>query len=106
VTAAALEGRIRAALAILAVVPRVVLFTTDHCSFCDRIKMLLARKGVSYDEVELPRDDMESRRQLVRITGRYTLPQVIVDGNPLGGWEDLRRLEEAGDLERALTAPV
>jgi glutaredoxin 3 len=85
-------------------VPRVVLFTTERCSFCDRVKMLLARKGVSYDEVYLPRDDMESRRQLVRITGRYTLPQVIVDGNPLGGWEDLRRLEDAGDLDSALAA--
>ncbi|MDX6647900.1 MAG: glutaredoxin 3 [Miltoncostaeaceae bacterium] len=84
--------------------PRVVLFTTERCSFCDRVKMLLARKGVSYDEVYLPRDDMESRRQLVRITGRYTLPQVIVDGNPLGGWEDLRRLEDAGDLDSALAA--
>ena len=89
-------------MAILGGVPRVVLFTTDHCSFCDRIKMLLARKGVTYDEVELPRDDMESRRQLVRLTGRYTLPQVIVDGTPLGGWEDVRRLEETGDLDEVL----
>ena len=83
--------------------PRVVLFTTDHCSYCDRTKVLLARKGVPYEEVEVPRDDMESRQQLVRITGRYTLPQVIVDGMPLGGWDDLRRLEEKGELEKVLT---
>ena len=94
----------RPPLAIVDRVPRVVLFTTDHCSYCDRTKVLLARKGVSYEEVEVTRDDMESRRQLVRITGRYTLPQVIVDGTPLGGWEELRRLEETGELVRVLTA--
>ena len=64
-TACSREGRSRATLDILARLPRIVLFTTERCSFCDRVKMLLARKGVSYDEVELPRDDMESRRQLV-----------------------------------------
>jgi glutaredoxin 3 len=85
-------------------VPRVVLFTTDQCSFCDRVKVLFARRGVTYDEVEVPRDDMESRRQLVQITGRYTLPQVIVDGTPLGGWDDLRRLDEAGELDRVLAS--
>jgi glutaredoxin 3 len=104
VPAASGEGLSPGALAILAAVASVVLYTTERCSFCDRVKVLLDRKGVSYDEVELPREDMESRRQLVRLTGRYTLPQLTVDGQPLGGWDDLRRLEEAGDLERALSA--
>lgn len=92
------------ALDILERVSDVVLYTTQRCSFCDRVKHLLIRRGVDYREVELPRDDIESRRLVLRLTGRYTLPQVVVDGRPMGGWDDLRRLDEAGDLERALAA--
>jgi glutaredoxin 3 len=64
-----------------------------------RAKRLLTAKGVPFEEVHLPRYDIDSRRQLVELTGRYTFPQILIDERPIGGYDDLRALDEAGRLD-------
>lgn len=80
----------------------IELYTTERCSYCVRAKELLAGHGVPFREVHLARDDAPGRRDLVRRTGLTTMPQILVDGRVLGGWEDLARLEADGRLLRAL----
>jgi glutaredoxin 3 len=82
--------------------PRIRIFTSDACSFCVRAKNLLAMKGVSFEEVYFPRSDTRARMDLVELTGRYTVPQVVVDDRPIGGWDDLKALEDAGHLDALL----
>jgi glutaredoxin 3 len=81
---------------------QVRIFTSDACSFCVRAKNLLAKKGVDFEEVYFPRHDFEARRRLVELTGRYTVPQVLVDGTPLGGWDDISALDAEGRLDGLL----
>jgi glutaredoxin 3 len=83
-------------------VAEIELYTTDRCSYCVRAKELLAGHGVPFREVYVPRDDVPGRRDLVRRTGLTTMPQILVDGRVLGGWEDLARLEADGRLVRVL----
>jgi len=82
--------------------PRIRIFTSDACSFCVRAKNLLTGKGVAFEEVYFPRHDMKARLDLVELTGRYTVPQVLVDDRPIGGWDDLKALEDAGHLDALL----
>lgn len=82
--------------------PHVKIFTSDFCSYCARAKNLLTTKGVDYEEVHFARHDVEARQGLVELTGRYTVPQILIDGRPIGGYDDLRALDEAGGLDGLL----
>jgi glutaredoxin 3 len=84
----------------------VVLYTTDSCSFCRRAKHLLMARAIPFREVFIPRDDVEALLDLIRRTGHATMPQVLVDGRPVGGWEELERLERSGELREALAGRV
>jgi glutaredoxin 3 len=80
-------------------VPHITIFTSEACGFCVRAKNLLAAKGVVYEEVNLPKYDLDSRRRLVELTGRYTFPQILFGETPIGGYDDLRALDESGRLD-------
>jgi glutaredoxin 3 len=82
--------------------PHVKIFTSDFCSYCVRAKNLLTTKGVDYEEVHFPRHDFQARQSLVELTGRYTVPQILIDGRPIGGYDDLRALDDAGGLDGLL----
>jgi glutaredoxin 3 len=81
---------------------RVVVYTGDFCGYCDRAKALLDRKGVPYEEVRLPSRDPHARLRLAELTGGYTIPQIVVGGRPIGGWDQLQALERAGRLDEVL----
>jgi len=85
--------------------PDIVIYTTSSCPFCQRAKALLASRGLAYKEIAVgaegacPEDgtciDVD---QLVRLTGRRSVPQVVVDGVAIGGYQELLALVEAGKL--------
>ena len=76
---------------------RVVLYTTPSCPFCVRAKRLLAERGIAYDEVDVAEDD-ELRADLVKRTGRQTVPQIFIDGESIGGFEELAALDASTRL--------
>jgi glutaredoxin 3 len=76
---------------------RVTVFTTEPCGYCRTAKALLDRRGISYEEVNLAKD-ADGRAELVAMTGMMTFPQVIIDGQPLGGFQELAAADRAGRL--------
>lgn len=82
--------------------PRIRIFTSEPCSFCTRAKRLLAQKGVEYEEVAFASGDIHARQDLVTLTGRYTVPQILVDDTPIGGYDELRMLDADGRLDPLL----
>ena len=86
----------------IGVPPRIKIFTSEACSFCLRAKRLLTAKGVEFEEVHLPRYDVASRQRLVDLTGRYTFPQILIDETPIGGFDELKALDDAGRLDPLL----
>jgi glutaredoxin 3 len=85
-------------------VPPITIFTSEACGFCVRAKKLLSAKGVAFEEVYLSRYDLDSRRQLVELTGRYTFPQILVGETPIGGYDELKALDESGRLDPMIGA--
>lgn len=80
---------------------RVRMYTTLICPYCIRAKMLLKQKGVPYEEIDVS-GDHEMRAWLVKATGRRTVPQIFIDDEPIGGFDDMRALDLSGELDKKL----
>jgi glutaredoxin 3 len=78
-------------------VARVEIYTTPSCPFCVRAKRLLQARGIAYEEVDVA-GDPELRADLVQRTGRRTVPQIFIDGEPIGGFEELAALDASTRL--------
>ncbi|MDP2711476.1 MAG: glutaredoxin [Solirubrobacteraceae bacterium] len=76
---------------------RVVLFSTDSCTYCGAAKSLLSTRGVAFEEVDLS-EHPELQAELTSVTGLERYPQIVVDGEPLGGLNELRAAEKSGLL--------
>jgi len=70
----------------------VLIYTTPVCPYCARAKALLDRKGVSYREIDIS-NDRELEAEMIRSTKRMTVPQILIDGQPIGGCDELYALE-------------
>lgn len=76
------------------------MYTTRWCGYCFRAKSLLESRGFRYEEIEVD-DDPRFREELLALTGGFTVPQIVVDGRPIGGYKELAALVRAGKLSPA-----
>ena len=79
------------------------MYTTRWCAYCVRAKALLAAKEIDFDEISLD-DDPGFRQRLFELTGGWTVPQIMIDGEPIGGYTELWRLDREGRLDERLAA--
>jgi len=77
---------------------RIQMYTTRWCGYCVRAKTLLESRGISFEENSLD-DDPDFRRRLLDLTGGWTVPQIVIDGRPIGGYTELWQLDRSGELE-------
>ena len=80
---------------------KVVIYTTTICPYCVRAKMLFQRKGVSYEEIDVSRDN-DLRLQLMQQTKQRTVPQIFINEQHIGGCDDLYALDRQGALDPLL----
>ena len=78
---------------------RVQIYTTRWCGYCVRAKALLEQRGIPYEEISLD-DDPAFRQTLHDLTGGWTVPQILIDDQPIGGYVELWRLDQADGLEK------
>src|SRR5215207_11279456 len=79
------------------VMTRITVYTTEPCGYCRTAKALLQKRGVPYEEINLAKD-ADGRAELVARTGMMTFPQVMIDGEPLGGFQELAAADRSGRL--------
>ena len=79
----------------------IKIYGSEHCSYCTAARMLLKRKGVNYADV-LVGADAKSREEMERLSGRRTVPQIFIDGQSIGGFDELCALEQSGELDGLL----
>lgn len=77
---------------------RTVVYSTDPCAYCARAKALLRANGVEFQEINLARDP-GGRVELARRTGMMTFPQILIDGELVGGFTELQAAAAAGRLD-------
>ena len=81
----------------------MLIYTTPWCPYCQRAKQLLGDKGVVYDEIDVDADP-SLRAEMEDRSGGYTVPQIFINGAPVGGCDDLYALERGGKLDGLLAA--
>jgi glutaredoxin 3 len=79
----------------------VRIYTTPVCGYCIAAKRFLEKKAVPYAEIDVSEDDA-LRHWLVGTTGQRTVPQIFVGDRSIGGYTDMRALDQAGELDRLL----
>lgn len=82
---------------------KITVYTTEPCSFCVRVKGILQSRGLEFSEVNLSKDP-EGRMELVRRTGMMSFPQVLVDGELLGGYAEMLTAAQSGRLDELAAA--
>ena len=81
--------------------PKVVMYATAWCPFCQMAERLLRQKGVEFETIRV---DLEPQRriEMMERTQRRTVPQIYVDDYHVGGYDDLSELDREGRLDPLL----
>lgn len=83
----------------------VVIYTVDYCPYCKKALMLLNEKNVPYKNIDITKNEEEYRDRLGKyydIQGKVTVPQIIIGGKRIGGFDMLEKYENAGELDSML----
>ncbi len=79
--------------------PKVTVYTTRYCPYCDAAKRLLNQRGISFEEIRLADDDDQAWDDLCRRSGMQTVPQIFADEKLIGGYRELSALDQKDSLE-------
>lgn len=80
----------------------IVVYTATMCSYCDKAKDLLRSKGVNFQEVSIMTSAKIRETMIKRSGGRKTVPQIFINGKHIGGYTDLKTLDDKGGLDKLL----
>lgn len=83
--------------------PKIEIYGTESCAVCGAARLLLKKKGLAYKDISVSLD-ADARREMEQKSGRRSVPQIFINGRPVGGFDELCALDENGDLDR-LTKP-
>lgn len=84
------------------VAPKVEIYTKWGCPYCVAAKALLDGKGIAYEEYDITMGGPKRAEMLERVPGAMTVPQVLIDGRPVGGSDDIHALDRQGKLDPLL----
>lgn len=79
----------------------VRIFGNPTCAYCGAARMLFAKKGVAYDDINIA-GDADKRSEMERLSGRRSVPQIFIGDRHIGGFEDLCALDKSGELNKLL----
>jgi glutaredoxin 3 len=83
---------------------KIEIYTTPFCGYCARAKGLLDQKGAAYQEMDVMMDE-KKRAEMRERSKRSTVPQIFINGQHIGGSDELAALEQAGKLDPMLAQP-
>ena len=90
---------------LIEVMSRITVYTTEPCGYCRTAKALLKKRNIPFEEINLAKDP-EGRAELVRLTGMMTFPQVVIDGEPIGGYQELVAADRVRPARRVQRGPA
>ncbi|WP_139850854.1 glutaredoxin 3 [Acinetobacter pullicarnis] len=80
----------------------IKIYSTNSCPYCVRAKQLLERKGIAFTEVNLSVEAPEVRLELMEKTNHRTVPQIFINDDFIGGFDQLYALEREGKLDQLI----
>lgn len=82
----------------------IIVYSKSYCPYCQAAKALLTRKGARFTEIDLTTDPEGQRAMAKKANGRSTVPQIFIDGQHIGGSDDLHALDARGGLDPLIKA--
>ena len=82
---------------------KVIVYGNATCPYCGAARMLLTRKGVTYEDISVT-GDASLYEEMVKKSGRSSVPQIFVGDTHVGGFDDLDALDRSGELDKLLAA--
>jgi glutaredoxin 3 len=79
----------------------IIIYTKENCPYCVHAKQLLDSKHATYTEVRVDLDDAK-RDEMIQLSGRRTVPQIFINNQAIGGFDDLASLAKSGELDKLL----
>ncbi|MGD2173202.1 MAG: glutaredoxin domain-containing protein [Gammaproteobacteria bacterium] len=81
---------------------RVTVYSTARCAFCDRTKFMLDKWDIPFEEVRIDTDS-NAMREFSKVTnGARSVPQIVIDGKPIGGFDELTEMHMDGELDELM----
>jgi len=77
---------------------QIKIYTKSYCAFCLAAKSLLTKRGIAYEEIPLA-GDVAAEMEMQTLTGGGTVPQILLNGKPIGGYTELAALDMNGELQ-------
>lgn len=84
--------------------PDIIIYTKDYCPHCVKAKALLTRKKQTFHEIDITHDEALQREMVEKSGGRRTVPQIFINGQSVGGSDDLHALDSQGKLDALLNS--
>ena len=81
---------------------KVVIYTGPMCNYCSAAKHLLNKKKISYEEIDIGYDEKKREEMLKKSNGAKTIPQIFIEEKHVGGYVELKALENKGELDNLL----
>ncbi|MCH2446781.1 MAG: glutaredoxin 3 [Candidatus Marinimicrobia bacterium] len=75
----------------------IKIYTTNWCSYCKMAKRYFDEQEMSYEEINIEEKGM-SREELQKVTGGMSVPQIVIDDEVIGGYDNLMAMASAGEL--------
>ena len=85
----------------MSAIPVIRIYTTPWCGYCAAARELLDKKGVQYEVIDVGSDKI-LRNEMTEKSGRQTVPQIFIDSQPVGGYDDIAALDASGKLDPML----
>ncbi|OGQ27047.1 MAG: glutaredoxin 3 [Deltaproteobacteria bacterium RIFCSPLOWO2_02_FULL_50_16] len=79
---------------------KIKIYTASYCPYCRAAKALLDGKKIAYEEIDVTDD--KKFKALIKRTGWKTVPQIFINNELVGGFQELQALEEKGGLDKKL----
>ena len=79
----------------------VIVYTKDNCPYCRMAKELLSSRHIPFEEIRIDLDDSK-RDEMIRLSNKRTVPQIFINGQSIGGYDDLATLVKSGNLDGLL----
>ena len=81
----------------------VTVYMGPGCAFCDAAKRLLTKKNIPYKEINIAVEEDKMEEMIKKSNGKRTIPQIFIEDYHVGGYDELRDLENKGELNKLLS---
>ena len=81
---------------------KVEIYSKTYCPYCIHAKTLLNKKGVPYTEYNVSTDGTKADEMMTRKPDARTFPQIFIDNKSIGGFDDMKKLDDLGELDKLL----